>query len=497
MTKVLVAGGGTTGTIIASVLKSRWGDDAEVHMVYDHSKPGLGVGESTTPAILTYLDIIECPFEEVIRHANCTIKLGIRFKDWLNDGSCYDHNFNSVSEEEVPGVYHKSNGTFGYEIANKFNNNTSSYSPDYLDDNIVPVGGRGTFALHIDASKFSKYIQSRFEGRIKYIDGVISKVITQNNSIKKLILKDCRELTYDLYIDATGNSRSLIKHLHPEWVSRRDCIPVNRSLATSASNPDGPVPPYTLSEASKDGWIWSAPLGNRYGTGYLYSTDHTSDDEAHKRYSQWLKKHHSHTFTDCRTIDFESGYLKEQWIGNCISTGIASGFIEPLESTAIHTVVFQSELISQFYPFRVLDYNRGTYNQKVISLCEEVVDFIRLHYYTKRRDSKFWRYMDDTTPDWIVELGEKAKFDFFNGYDLRNTRNLFDHNNYTILLDGLGLHTPRGASYYLQRTKIYNIAKEVHTSMMRVKAKNRMNVMDHRQYINYVLGSQSQGDHHY
>ena len=75
MTKVLVAGGGTTGTIIASVLKSRWGDDAEVHMVYDHSKPGLGVGESTTPAILTYLDIIECPFEEVIRHANCTCLL--------------------------------------------------------------------------------------------------------------------------------------------------------------------------------------------------------------------------------------------------------------------------------------------------------------------------------------------------------------------------------------------------------------------------------------
>ncbi len=486
MTKVLVAGGGTTGTIIASVLKSRWGDDAEVHMVYDHSKPGLGVGESTTPAILTYLDIIECPFEEVIRYANCTIKLGIRFKDWLNDGSCYDHNFNSLSEEEVPDVYHKSNGTFGYEIANEFNNNASSYSPDYLDNNLIPVSGGGTFALHIDASKFSKYIQSRFEGKIKYIDGVISDVVIKNNSIKKVILKDGRELTYDLYIDATGNSRSLIKHFNPKWISRRDCIPVNRSLATSVSNPDGPVPSYTLSEASKDGWIWSAPLGNRYGTGYLYSTDHTSDDEAHKRYSQWLKKHHSHTFTDFRTIDFESGYLKEQWIGNCISTGIASGFIEPLESTAIHTVVFQSELISQLYPFRVLDYNRGTYNQKAISFCEEVVDFIRLHYYTRRRDSKFWRYMDDTTPDWMVELGEKAEFDFFNSYDLRNTQSLFDYHNYTIVLNGLGLHTSKGATSYLKRTGIYDIAKGIYTSMMKVKEEGRMKAVDHRYYLNSV-----------
>ncbi len=486
MTKVLVAGGGTTGTIIASVLKSRWGDDAEVHMVYDHSKPGLGVGESTTPAILTYLDIIECPFEEVIRYANCTIKLGIRFKDWLNDGSCYDHNFNSVSEEEVPDVYHKSNGTFGYEIANEFNNNASSYSPDYLDNNLIPVSGGGTFALHIDASKFSKYIQSRFEGKIKYIDGVISDVVIKNNSIKKVILKDGRELTYDLYIDATGNSRSLIKHFNPKWISRRDCIPVNRSLVTSVSNPDGEVPSYTLSEASKDGWIWSAPLGNRYGTGYLYSTDHTSDDEAHKRYSQWLKKHHYHTFTDFRTIDFESGYLKEQWIGNCISTGIASGFIEPLESTAIHTVVFQSELISQLYPFRVLDYNRGTYNQKVISFCEEVVDFIRLHYYTRRRDSKFWRYMDDTTPHWMVELGEKAEFDFFNSYDLRNTQSLFDYHNYTIVLNGLSLHTSKGATSYLKRTGIYDIAKGIYTSMMKVKAQDIMKAVDHRYYLNSV-----------
>ena len=486
MTKVLVAGGGTTGTIIATVLKSRWGDDHEVHMVYDHSKPGLGVGESTTPAILGYLNVIQCPLKDVIRHANCTFKLGIRFKDWLNDGSCYDHNFNSVSEEEVPDVYHKSNGTFGYEIANEFNNNASSYSPDYLDNNLIPVSSRGTFALHIDASKFSKYIQSRFEGKIKYIDGVISDVVIKNNSISKVILEDGQELVYDLYIDATGNSRSLIKHLHPEWVSRRDCIPVNRSLATSVSNPDGPVPSYTLSEASKDGWIWSAPLGNRYGTGYLYSTDHTSDDEAHQRYSQWLKKHHSHTFTDCRTIDFESGYLKEQWIGNCISTGIASGFIEPLESTAIHTVVFQTELISQLYPFKVLSYNRGTYNNTIISFCEESVDFIRLHYYTRRRDSKFWRYMDDTTPDWIMELGEKTKFDFFNSYDLRNTYGLFDYHNYAMVLNGLGLHTSKGATSYLKRVGIYDMAKGVHTSMMKVKEEDRMKAVDHRYYLNSV-----------
>ena len=190
--------------------------------------------------------------------------------------------------------------------------------------------------------------------------------------------------------------------------------------------------------------------------------------------------------TDFRTIDFESGYLKEQWIGNCISTGIASGFIEPLESTAIHTVVFQSELISQLYPFRVLDYNRGTYNQKAISFCEEVVDFIRLHYYTRRRDSKFWRYMDDTTPDWMVELGEKAEFDFFNSYDLRNTQSLFDYHNYTIVLNGLGLHTSKGATSYLKRTGIYDIAKGIYTSMMKVKEEGRMKAVDHRYYLNSV-----------
>lgn len=482
-TKVLVCGGGTAGTIISTYLKSHWGDSVDITLLYDKKNPGIGVGESTTPVILDYLNKVGINFSELIKNANSTLKLGINFKNWLGDDTYYYHGFAEIGPSQFPDAYDITNETFAYEIASQQKLQDVLYDDYYLDSNQIPVEAQGKYALHIDSLEFSQYIQEVFSDRIEIIDGVVEKVHSNLNNIEKIILTDGRELFYDLYIDATGISKTLIKNLNPNWICKKDYIPINRAITTHIPNIKGEIPLYTLAEASLDGWIWSIPLSHRYGSGYLYSTEYTSDELAISRYSDWLLKNYSYKTDEFKTINFGSGYLEDQWIGNCISVGLSSGFVEPLESTSIHTSIFQAEHISEFYPLKIIDYNVKNYNQIMRSIFSEIIDFVRLHYYGKRNDSKFWEYISESTPSWIKELDEKVGIDFYSGYDLTNTSFCFQTKSYTSVLSGLNLLTKESAYSYLESRNLFNSSEKKYEKIKQIKSRNMKNLLNHRKYV--------------
>jgi tryptophan 7-halogenase len=482
-TKILVCGGGTAGTIVSTYLKSHWGDRVDVALVYDKKNPGIGVGESTTPVILDYLNKVNIKFTDLIKNANSTLKLGINFNNWLGDNSYYYHGFAEIGPSQFPDAYEITNETFAQEVLENQKFQDVLYDDYYLDNNLIPIEAQGKYALHIDSLGFSQYVQKVFSDRIQIIDGIIDEVCTSSNKIDKVILTDGRELIFDLYIDATGISKTLIKNLSTNWVCKKDYIPINRAVTTHIPNEYGEIPLYTLAEASLDGWIWSIPLSHRYGSGYLYSTEHTSDDIAISRYSQWLLKNYSHKTDEFKVIDFSSGYLENQWIGNCISVGLSSGFVEPLESTSIHTAIFQAEHISELYPLRILDYNIKNYNQTMRNIFIEIIDFVRLHYHGKRNDSKFWKYISESTPSWINDLEEKVKVDFYSGYDLTNTSFCFQTKSYTSVLRGLNLLSKESAEFYLRSRNLNVSSEEKYNKIKQLKTKNRKNLLNHRKYV--------------
>mgnify|MGYP000849229034 CR=1 FL=1 len=482
-TKILVCGGGTAGTIISTYLKSHWGDSVDITLLYDKKNPGIGVGESTTPVILDYLNKVGINFSDLIKNANSTLKLGINFKNWLGDDSYYYHGFAEIGTSQFPEAYDITNETFAYEIASQQKFQDVLYDDYYFDNNQIPVEAQGKYALHIDSLGFSQYIQKIFSNKIEILDGVIEKVHVNHSKIDKITLSDGRELSFDFYIDATGISKTLIKNLNPNWICKKDYIPINRAITTHIPNIEGEIPLYTLAEASLDGWIWSIPLSNRYGSGYLYSTEYTSDELASSRYSEWLLKNYSYETDEFKTINFSSGYLEDQWIGNCISVGLSSGFVEPLESTSIHTAIFQAEHIAELYPLKIIDYNVKNYNQTMRSIFSEIIDFVRLHYYGKRSDSNFWKYISESTPSWIKELDEKVGIDFYSGYDLTNTSFCFQTKSYTSVLRGLNLLPKESADFYLKSRNLYNSSKEKYEKMKKIKSKNMKNLLNHRKYV--------------
>ena len=184
------------------------------------------------------------------------------------------------------------------------------------------------------------------------------------------------------------------------------------------------------------GWLWNIPLQHRTGNGYVYCDKYITDEEAKKTL---LASVQGEVLTEVKVIPFTTGIRKKLWIKNCLSLGLAQGFIEPLESTAIHLV---SKSIAHFIRmFPTKDCNHALidqFNQNVRSDYEEIRDFLVLHYCkTSRTDSEFWRWCK--TMEIPKSLEQKLfYFKASGGLNLKDEE-LFRPTSWYAVLEGLGV----------------------------------------------------------
>ena len=161
--KFIVVGGGTAGIIAATYIKTYWQDRVDVDLIYDHSRPGIGVGESLTPMIYNYLNYVGISTEDLIANVNATIKVGLKFKNWHNDGTSYLHSF-----DEPYQTVSKMNWGPAYDIVNGCYDLDYTYGNFWYENEKIPLNPQGQNSVHIDATLFSKYVESRFKDKIKH-----------------------------------------------------------------------------------------------------------------------------------------------------------------------------------------------------------------------------------------------------------------------------------------------------------------------------------------
>ncbi|MBV8503482.1 MAG: tryptophan 7-halogenase [Paucibacter sp.] len=455
MQRILIVGGGTSGWMTATalsklLLREQGARHWKIELVESEQIGTIGVGEATIPAIKAYNTMLGLSEDELLRATQGSFKLGIEFVDWGRLGERYFHGFSPIGRDLDGISFHHywlrlRQAGLAADIAEYSINSMAPLEarfmrarPDMAGSPLAEIA----HAFHFDASLYAKMLRQKSEAMgVTRIEGRITEVTRhENGHIRSLKLEGDRELVADFFIDCSGLHGLLIeKTLQAGFEDWGHWLPCDRALAVPCESVS-PLLPYTRSTAREAGWQWRIPLQHRIGNGLVYCSEYMDDEAARHTL---LSNLDGKPLADPRPIRFRAGRRRTSWIGNCVAIGLASGFLEPLESTSIHLVQSAVTRLLDLFPRQGLDAaDIAEYNRQTEHEIHRIRDFIVLHYkLTARDDTPFWRRCRDmSVPDTLME-----KLDLFasNGRIMHVDNELFHEPSWLQVMLGQGL-MPRG-----------------------------------------------------
>ena len=441
--RIIIAGGGTAGWMAAAALGRTLGHIADITVVESDAIGTIGVGESTIPPIVTFNNLLGIDEARFMRATQATFKLGIKFDDWKQIGESYFHSFGTAGKD------HWSAG-FQHFWLNGLSRGHDAPLDDYcielkaaLDGRFAHLPDNGmNYAYQLDSTLYAKFLRQMAESDgVRRQEGKIASV-EQNSSdgfIRSITLESGKVIEGDLFLDCTGFRALLMgETLGVGFDNWEHWLPCNRAIAVQ-TNSVGPAVPYTRAMAHDAGWQWRIPLQHRTGNGIVYSSQYLDDDTAMERLLGTIV---GDAITKPNRLKFVTGARSRQWEKNCISIGLSGGFIEPLESTAIHLIQRAVLRLIRMLPMaEVSQRDIDEFNDQQLTDIVQIRDFIILHYKaTERRDSPFWRYVAEMPiPD---ALAQKMELFRETGRVFRKNEELFQENSWVQVMLGQGI-TPR------------------------------------------------------
>jgi len=394
--KVVIAGGGTAGWSTAAALGKLLGPLLDVTLVESDEIATIGVGESTVPTARTFHHLLGIDEREFMRETQSTYKLAISFEDWARIGDRYIHSFGTLGKSSWMGDFQH----FWLEAARQgFGGAIGDYCLEFRAAEehrfAGPESVKMNHAFHLDAGLYARFLRRFSEGHgVKRIEGRIERVEQDPESgfLTALVLASGERIAGDLFIDCTGFRALLIEQtLQTGFEDWLHWLPTNSALPIQ-TKATGPAVPYTRAIAHEAGWLWKIPLQHRLGNGLVFASDFMSDEAAHHRRDAMIE---GEVLRAQPMIRFRAGRRRQAWNKNVVAMGLASGFIEPLESTSIHLMQVAVTRLAQLFPFTGFHQaSIDRYNARSRDELENVRDFIILHYHqSERDDSDFWRYV--------------------------------------------------------------------------------------------------------
>jgi len=429
----------------AACLAKVYGPNLSVTLVESADIGTVGVGEATIPMINLFNAILGIDEADLIRETEATFKLGIEFTDWTRLGHSYLHPFGAYGiNMEGIGFHHywlRLAAQEGAQDYGQFNMETQAIrsgrcGPTATD--LPPI--KLNKAFHFDASLYAAFLRRYSEARgVSRIEGKVQDVhlAPETGDVLRLSLDDGQTISGDLFIDCSGFAALLIgKTLGVEFQDWSHWLPCNRAVAV-ASETTGPPAPYTRATAREAGWQWRIPLQHRTGNGYVFCNDFLSEDEAS---SLLLKRLDGKALANPRVLKFTTGHRTRMWEKNVIALGLASGFLEPLESTSIYLVQSAlARLMAMFPRGAISPAVRTKFNDDMNAEYERIRDFLIAHYkLTERDDTPFWnRCRSLEIPETL-----RMRLDVFesDGLLLEFPHDLFKETSWFSVLMGQGLY---------------------------------------------------------
>ena len=392
--RVVIAGGGTAGWMMAAALSKTLGKRLDIKLIESDEIGTVGVGEATIPTLMNFHNLLEINEQEFMAATQATFKLGISFEGWRNVKEDYIHSFG------MTGTDHWTAGFQHFWMKGRERGLAGDYG-DYCmelkaaqENRFAHLPHNGmNYAYHLDASRYAKYLRAFSQPYgVQRIEGKIAQVNTDaaSGDITSLTLDSGSVIEGDLFIDCTGFRALLIGETMKEEYEDWSHWLFNDSAIAVQTESVGPAVPYTRSIAHEFGWQWRIPLQHRVGNGIVFSSRYVEDDAAR---AILLGNVEGQVLTDPRVIRFKPGQRRKTWSGNCVAIGLASGFLEPIESTSIHLIQRGIIRLMQMFPTNgIAQSDIDEYNYQTSAEVRHIRDFIILHYkVTNRRDSPYWR----------------------------------------------------------------------------------------------------------
>ena len=397
---IVIVGGGTAGWMTAAALSTVLNGRNNIRLVESDEIGIVGVGEATIPMIQRFNRVVGIDENEFMRETMGSFKLGIEFVNWGKLGDRYMHGFGRLGQDlaTVPfdQYWHKMRrlgkaAPLGEYSITRMAANANRFMPARFDVPNSPLRDI-TYAYHFDASLYAKYLRKLSEARgVVRIEGKIRRATVRepDGHIDAVELENGTRVEGELFIDCSGFRGLLIEQTletgYEDWTR---WLPADRALAVPCESAPQ-ITPYTRSTAHTAGWQWRIPLQHRTGNGHVYCSRFISDDEAA---ATLLANLDGKALADPRLIKFQTGMRKLAWNRNVVALGLASGFLEPLESTSIHLIQSGIQRLIDFFPDRGWSaVDRDEYNRQSRFDYERIRDFIILHYHLNQRtDAPYW-----------------------------------------------------------------------------------------------------------
>lgn len=400
---VLIVGGGTAGWMTAAALARFLKSHISIQLIESEEIGIVGVGEATLPHLRAFIERLGLDEAEFMRTTKATFKLGIEFCDFGKIGDSYVHPFGDFGMPLAGVPFHQywlrgqqelglDDAIEDYSMPIAMSRAKRFVRPKADGDLLANSFG---YAYQFDATRMAPMLRRHAEAQgVERIEGRINAVERRaDGGIGKVKTEDGREFEADLFIDCSGFRSLLIGEMaENNWEDWSHWLPCDRAAALPCTSPEGEIEPYTRATAMSAGWRWRIPLQHRVGNGYVFSSAHISEDQA---CADILAAIEGEPLADPRILRFRAGRRKRSWVGNVVSIGLASGFLEPLESTSIHLAQMAIMRLVELFPERdISDSDRDEFNRLVDYEYDRVRDFLILHYHaTQRDDSEFWNHV--------------------------------------------------------------------------------------------------------